>query len=342
MLTRRAMTALHIPHETAPQAAIHVCWPAAQDLWGDALAPAQAEFCAFLTKLSAGGAQPIVVYAASAGAENAARRALRGAAQIVRAPYGDVWARDTGPVFALEGRSLVAVRFSFNGWGGKYDLPGDQTIGAMMATVAGAQERRVDLVCEGGALEFDGDGTVLTTRQCLLNANRNPGRSERAVTDRLCEALGVERVIWLDEGLLGDHTDGHVDNIARFARPGVVICQSPNGSDDPNRRVLDDVARQLAAAHDAKGRRLTVVRIPSPGLVELDGAPAAASHLNWVIGAKSLVMPGYNGSARSAAEALQRIFQDRKVFESSACAILTGGGAFHCVTTNAPALREDP
>ncbi|MEO1040488.1 MAG: agmatine deiminase family protein [Pseudomonadota bacterium] len=333
------MTRLHIPHETAAQRAIHVCWPADEGLWEDQLGPAEAEFADFLVKLSSGGAQPIVVYAATQRAQASARQALGSSVHIVRATYGDVWARDTGPVFALEGDRLLALRFTFNGWGGKYELDGDQTIGAVIAKAAGAEERLIDLVCEGGALEFDGEGTVITTRQCLLNANRNPGLSEEAVEDRLRKGLGVDAVIWLDEGLIGDHTDGHVDNLARFAAPGLVVCQSPSGRDDPNAAILDAIARQLESARDARGRRLKVVRMPSPGRVELDdGEPVAASHMNWVIGAKGLVMPSYNDHGARAAAVLQKIFANRKVIESSARAIISGGGAFHCVTTNAPAV----
>ena len=328
-----------IPHETAPQAAIHVAWPADESLWEADLVPAEAEFASFLQRLSANRAQPLVVWCASARAEANARRALRGSAEIRRAPYGDVWLRDTGPVFVREAGRLKAVRFRFNGWGGKYELPGDQTIGEAVARAAGAEIELCDLVCEGGALEFDGASTVITTRQCLLNPNRNPRLSERQVEDRLKAALGVSKVIWLDEGLAGDHTDGHVDNLARFVRPGLVACQSPSGPDDPNASVLNEIARALSKARDAAGRRLTVARIPSPGRVEIDGEPAAASHMNWVIGSRSLVFPAYNSHGAAAGAALKRLFPALDVAPSPANAILTGGGAFHCVTCNQPRIE---
>ena len=228
----------------------------------------------------------------------------------------------------------MAVRFRFNGWGGKYELPGDDTVGGVIATLAGAREERVDLVAEGGALEFDGEGTLITTRQCLLNRNRNPGLGEAAVEARLKAALGVEKVLWVDEGLVADHTDGHIDNIVRFARPGVVVCQSPRGDDDPQGAVLEAIARQLSGMTDARGRRLQVRRIPSPGRVELgDGEVVPASHMNWVIGPRNIVVPVYGAEGGAAAiTALRRIFPDREVVGASARAILTGGGAFHCVT----------
>lgn len=324
-----------VPHETEAQTALHTCWPAAADLWEDELDPARAEFAGFL---SAAGA-PIVVYAADAAAEADARRRLSGlSVRVVREPYGDVWARDTGPVFTLADGRLKAVRLSFNGWGGKYELAGDETIGARIAAEAGAEIVTADFVCEGGALEFDGQGTLITTRQCVLNANRNARFTEADFEARAEALFGVTRVIWLQDGLVGDHTDGHVDNITRFAAPGVVVCQTPSGRDDPNATILTAIRRDLERARDAKGRRLRVVEIPSPGFVEgPEGGPAAASHMNWIVGPQTVVMPAYNERAGAAARALQTAFAQRRVVTRPSGAILTGGGSFHCVTCNQPA-----
>ncbi|WP_304075028.1 agmatine deiminase family protein [Maricaulis maris] len=327
-----------LPHETARQSRLFTCWPSDADLWEDNLQPAQAEFAAFLTAVTepsaTGGAVALTVLAATDQAEASARQALGERATIVRAAFGDVWARDTGPVFLRDRGEAVAVRFRFNGWGGKYELAGDDTVGGVIARLAGATERRVDLVAEGGALEFDGEGTLLTTRQCLLNENRNPGRSEAEVEAVLKQALGVETVLWIDEGLLADHTDGHVDNIARFAAPGVVVCQSPWGDDDPQAEALEAIAAQLAEMTDARGRRLDVRRIPSPGRIDLgDGDIVPASHMNWVIGPRHVVVPVYDQTAGDAAvAALRDIFPHHEVVGSPSRAILTGGGAFHCVT----------
>jgi agmatine deiminase len=329
---------IDLPHETAPQAHLFTCWPSDGALWDADLEPAQAEFARFLKAVIApsatGRTLDLTILAATDQAEASARKALGRRARVVRAPFGDVWARDTGPVFLRRDGEAVAVRFRFNGWGGKYELPGDDTIGGVIATLAGARQERVDLVAEGGALEFDGEGTLITTRQCLLNRNRNPGLGEAAVEARLKAALGVEKVLWVDEGLVADHTDGHIDNIVRFARPGVVVCQSPRGDDDPQGAVLEAIARQLSGMTDARGRRLQVRRIPSPGRVELgDGEVVPASHMNWVIGPRNIVVPVYGTEGGAAAiTALRRIFPDREVVGASARAILTGGGAFHCVT----------
>ena len=188
---------IDLPHETAPQAHLFTCWPSDGALWDADLEPAQAEFACFLKAVIApsatGRTLDLTILAATDQAEASARKALGRRARVVRAPFGDVWARDTGPVFLRRDGEAVAVRFRFNGWGGKYELPGDDTVGGVIATLAGARQERVDLVAEGGALEFDGEGTLITTRQCLLNRNRNPGLGEAAVEARLKAALGSRK-----------------------------------------------------------------------------------------------------------------------------------------------------
>lgn len=341
MSTTPVSDAIRTPHEIAPVRRIFTCWPSDADLWQENLLPAQEEFGRFLNALAEpsvrGERLDLVVLAATAQAEASARQALGNRASVVREAFGDVWARDTGPVFLIDKGEDIAVRFVFNGWGGKYELPGDDTVGGAIARLAGAAERRVDLVAEGGALEFDGEGTLITTRQCLLNSNRNPGLTEAEVEARLKAALGVRKVLWIDEGLVADHTDGHIDNIVRFARPGVVVCQAPWGEDDPQTAVLSSIARQLSRMTDAKGRRLQVYTIPSPGRVELDGEVVPASHMNWVIGPRNVVVPTYGTDSEAPAlKALRPLFPKHTIVGSPARGILSGGGAFHCVTCHQP------
>ncbi|WP_019960020.1 agmatine deiminase family protein [Woodsholea maritima] len=331
-------------HETSPQRAIHTCWPHSAKIWGEYYEGAQEEFGAFLTALGTandrGHAVRLVVYCANDEAEASARKRLPKTAQFVRAEYGDVWARDTGPVFVRENGELVGVRFGFNGWGGKFNYPEDQTIGGEIIKQAGAKERLFKhFTTEGGALEFDGEGTMIATRHSILNTNRQDHPSQEEAEAIFKEALGIEKVIWLDDGLHADHTDGHIDNVARFARPGVVVCQAPWGTNDPNRDRHEEVARVLSEATDAKGRKLEVRRIPSPGLfTNAEGEIFPASHMNWVIGTRHLVMPVYTDAAQAAVRAMQDIFPEYEVVGKSAKHILMGGGAFHCVTCNQPAV----
>ncbi len=323
-----------------PQKAIWTAWPADPDEWNGDLANPRRDVAKLVRAL--GPSNRVRLLVSGAEAEASARAELGHLAELVRARYGDIWLRDTGPIFARTEHSAVALRFRTNGWGGKFDLPGDDTVGDDIARLAGVPVRTFDFVLEGGAVEHDGAGTILTTRQTLLNDNRN-GWNEAEAEAALCEALGARKIIWLDEGLLNDHTDGHIDAIARFIGPGRVVCQSPAGVDDPNAKVLEEIARTLEAATDALGRKLEVIRILSPGLVVNDlGEPAPASHVNFVIANGVVAMPVYGTpTADRAVEALQAVFPDREVVGLPSRALLgsgtAGGGSFHCITREEPA-----
>jgi agmatine deiminase len=332
---------LAVPPEWAPQKAIWTAWPADASEWNGDLQAPRNDVAALVHALSP--TNTVRVLANGAEAETSARAALGDAPEIVRAAYGDIWLRDTGPIFARSPQGPVALRFRTNGWGGKFALPGDNTVGYDIAALAAVPTLSFDFVLEGGAIDHDGQGTVLTTRQTLLNANRNGWTIDEAEA-ALRTALGAKKVIWIDEGLEGDHTDGHVDNVARFVGPGRVVCQTPSGRDDPNAAVLEAVAARLDTATDAKGRRLEVMRIPSPGRV-LNGSGdiAPASHLNFVIANCVVVMPTYGTeTSEPAREALQAVFADRKVIALPALGLLgagsAGGGTFHCITREEPSL----
>ncbi len=324
-----------IPAEWRPHKAIWTGWPSAADLWGEDLEPARAEVAAMIRALADGGkGEKVRVMAHGREAVATAKLALSQNAEIVPGAFGDIWFRDTGPIFDTDG---TAHGFQFNGWGGKYQLPHDDEVGARIALHAKAEYKRHDFILEGGAIELDGEGTLLTTRQCLLNPNRKAHWTEEGAEVALKRALGVEKVLWLDEGLMNDHTDGHIDNLARFIAPGRVVCQSAE-RDDPNFDVLEEIALALAGMHDAQGRKLEVIRIPSPGAVaDEDGDIVPASHMNFIIGNTSVVVPIYSGTGDDAVNALAELFPGRKVVGHSANAILTGGGAFHCITQQEPA-----
>lgn len=322
-----------IPPEWAPHKALWTAWPSAADLWGEDLDPARAEVAAMIRALAAGG-ERVRVLAHGREAEAAAKLALGKSAEVLAGAFGDIWLRDTGPIFTGDGS---AHAFRFNGWGGKYVLPHDGEVAAQIAAYAGVTLVRHDFVLEGGAIELDGEGTLITTRQCVLNPNRNTGWDEATAEAALKGALGVEKVLWLGDGLMNDHTDGHVDNIARFIGPGRVVCQAPY-KDDANAAVLDEIARTLEGMSDAQGRKLEVIRIPSPGFVpDEDGDAVPASHMNFIIGNGAVVVPIYSDSGDDAVKALAELFPGRTVTGHSSHAILTGGGSFHCITQQEPA-----
>jgi agmatine deiminase len=328
-----------VPPEWAPQKAIWTAWPADANEWDGDLEAPRRDVAALVNALAPGNAVRVLVNGTEA--EASARAALASAAGVVPAKYGDIWLRDTGPIFARTPDGAVALRFKTNSWGGKYDLPDDATVGDDIARLAGAAVRRFGFVLEGGAVDHDGAGTVLTTRQTLLNPNRN-GWTKAQAEAALAEAFGASNVIWIDEGLRGDHTDGHIDNIARFVAPGRVVCQAPAGPDDPNAATLDAIARTLSSATDAGGRRLEVVRIPGPGLYRNAlGEIAPASHMNFVIANGVVVVPVYGTPTQAAAlEALQAVFPGRRVVGVSSRGLLgcgeAGGGSFHCITQQEP------
>jgi len=256
--------------------------------------------------------------------------------EFVSGRFGDIWLRDTGPIFLS---AEQAAAFRFNGWGGKYELEGDDEVAAQIAAHAAANLTAHDFILEGGAVDHDGQGTVLTTRQCLLNPNRNPGWTETQAEAALASSLGARKVLWLGDGLRNDHTDGHVDNLARFVAPGVVACPIAYGKGDPNGGVYDEVAQQLSGMTDAAGRKLTVMRIPSPGWIDGEDGPAPASHMNFVIANAAVIVPLYDQvrAGEFALEAIRHIFPNRQVIGLPSKAILTGGGSFHCITQQEPA-----
>jgi agmatine deiminase len=331
--------ALNVPAEWAPQKCIWTAWPADPGEWNGDLASPRRDVAAMVRALAPANRVRLLVNGAEA--EASARTALGDAAELVPARYGDIWLRDTGPIFARGPAGAIALRFATNSWGGKYDLPDDATVGDDIARLAGAPVRRFGFVLEGGAVDHDGEGTILTTRQTLLNPNRN-GWSRAEAEAALAEAFAARKVVWIDVGLKNDHTDGHIDNIARFIAPGRVACQAPAGADDPNAATLDAIARTLEAATDARGRRLEVVRIPGVGLYRNAlGAVAPASHMNFVIANGVVVVPVYATATQDAAlAALQVAFPGRTVIGVSSRGLLScgeaGGGSFHCITQQEP------
>lgn len=321
------------PPEWAPHESVWIGFPSHAELWEDDLDPARAEVMAFADAVHAGGAGETVrlVAADRESAEVAARLAPAGI-EVVTAPFGDIWLRDTGPIIVSNGQRRAARSFLFNGWGGKYRLEGDDDLALRLAESGGFGEaRRCKYVLEGGAIDVDGTGLAVTTEQCLLNPNRNPDLSKAEVEARLLGDLGLDRVLWLGDGLLNDHTDGHVDNLARFVGEGRIAIPEPAGEDDPNTAVYRD------AQVRARAFGLDVVPLPSPGRVLRDGEIIPASYMNFYIGNAAVVVPLYDApNDQAAVGAIQQLFPSRRVVGFRADHILTGGGSFHCISQQVP------
>jgi len=330
--------------EWAPQRAIWTAWPASADEWNGDLESPRRDVAALINALAPANHVRLLVNGAEA--RRSAECEVGHVADIVTARYGDIWVRDTGPLFAASPDGPRALHFRTNGWGGKFLLPGDDTVGDDIAERAGLVTQRFDFVLEGGAIDHDGAGTVLATKQTLLNGNRN-GWSQTQAEKALAAAFGARKVLWLDAGIDGDHTDGHVDNVARFIGPRRIAIQEPAGPDDPNATLLCAVAQQLKGATDASGRPIEIVPVPSPGRVlDASGGVAPASHLNFVIANGIVVVPVFGTNLQAdALRRLQAAFPDRKVVGLPARGILggggAGGGAFHCITREEPDFARE-
>jgi agmatine deiminase len=310
---------------------VWIGFPSDPALWLGDLKPAEREVAAFAEAVHAGGkGERVLLVAAHEGAAESARK-LAPSAEIIVEEFGDIWLRDTGPIVIGSGKERRALDFLFNGWGGKYDLDGDQTIGILLALEERLKIEDRGWILEGGAIDGDGSGTVITTEQCLLNPNRTT-RSREEIEELLRRDLGFERVVWLGSGLMNDHTDGHVDNLARFVAPGRVAIPTA-AKNDPNEAVYKDAARRLA---DAK---LDVVTLPSPGRITgEDGDIIPASYMNFYIGNAVVVVPQYGApNDRAAVDVVQALFPDRVAIGVRADHILTGGGSFHCISQQVPA-----
>jgi agmatine deiminase len=331
---------LHFPAEWSRHRAIWVGFPSHPDLWQDDISPAREEVAAFVRALAGPGGERVRLLVTGDEAFDAARNLTNGepGVEIVRGFFGDIWLRDTGPIFLKREEETVAAGFRFNGWGGKYVLDDDDTVAEQLAAAAGAALIRHDFVLEGGAVDGDGFGTLLTTKQCLLNSNRNADWDQAKAEMALGLALGLKTVLWLGDGLRNDHTDGHVDNLARFVAPGVVACPIAFGRNDPNAEVYDAVAHDLANFKDARGVSLQVMRIPSPGRITDDaGDVVPASHMNFVIANEAVIAPVYEDRASGfALDALREAFPEREVIGLPSRALLTGGGSFHCISQQEP------
>ena len=321
-----------MPPEWHAQRWLWVGFPHLAKEWPGFMGHAQEQIAAFASAVADSGQQVRLIVRDEA--TRARAEALCSSSVMLELRrYGDIWLRDTGPLVVERGGVQIGQRFGFNGWGGKYLMDGDQEIGAELAASAGLAAQTADWVLEGGALDCDGTGLVATTEQCLLGPNRNPQLSRDDIEARLERDLGFTRVLWLGKGLVGDHTDGHVDNLARFVAPGVLALPRATGGDDPNAAIYADAKAR------AEAFGVTVREVPSPGRVEQEGRIEPASFMNFVITSKLVVVPVY-GTPHDAdgVAAVAELFPDREVIGIMADAVLAGGGSFHCASQQMPRL----
>jgi agmatine deiminase len=284
--------------------------------------------------------------------ENEARRHLakskklrRGRVHLHRFGVNECWCRDHGPIFLVRSTQhsalsspMAVVDWGYNAWGGKYPPFGlDDAIPRKVAKLFGLPLFSPGIVMEGGALDVNGRGTLLTTESCLLNKNRNPHLTKKQIERYLKDYLGVTNILWLGDGIVGDDTDGHVDDITRFVNPTTVVTAIEEDPKDANFKLLQDNLSRLRRMKDQAGRPLRIIELPMPGLVEHDGQRLPASYANFYIANKVVLVPIYSHkNDRRALEILQRCFPSRKVIGIECTDLIWGLGAFHCVTQQQP------
>jgi agmatine deiminase len=324
-----------MPAEWDPHDAVWTAWPYDSEQWAEGLEAPRLALMNMCAAIADGGrGERVELLVRDERDEAHARELLGSSSQHVRchrASYGDVWLRDTGPIFVADGVELAAAQFRFDGWGGKYVMTGDRDVSSRVIEWTGIRGAAFDFVLEGGAVEVDGAGALMTTKQCLLGGNRNPGMTAAQLEARLGWALGASRIVWLDQGLQNDHTDGHIDTIARFVAPGVVACMEPAPS-DPNADAL------VAIIADLRGARLDIVTVPSPGEVrDASGTVMPASYMNFYIANTTVVVPTYETAADDrAVAAIAKLFPSRKTIGLPCKPVVVGGGGFHCCTQQQP------
>jgi len=336
-----------------------MAWPERPDNWRLQADPAQRAYAAVAEAINV--SDPVTMAVSDAQFERC-RSMLSPPIRVVELSSDDAWARDTGPTFVVDpaGR-LRGVDWRFNAWGGlKGGLyrpwDSDERLARKVLEVEGAERYRAPIVLEGGSIHVDGEGTVLTTEECLLNVNRNPDLCRGQIERVLCDYLGTEKVIWLGLGVFNDETDGHVDNLACFVRPGLVMLTWSEDRSDPQHAISLDALQRLRGARDARGRELEVVLAPSPGpltiaaeeatavqaseaaLRRCEGDRMAASYVNYYVGNDRVVFPLLDERHDDeAAELLQRCHPERTIVGVPAREILLGGGSIHCITREVPA-----
>ena len=347
-----------MPGEFEPHEGCWMLWPERGDTWRLGAKPAQACFVKVAEAICA--FEPVTIGVNHRQWENA-RAALAGAIQVVEISSNDAWMRDVGPTFVVNNEGLVrGVDWEFNAWGGLKGglyFPWDQDllVARKVLEIERLDRYSPPLILEGGSIHVDGDGTLITTEECLLNPNRNPGLSKQEIENHLKAYLSVEKIIWLNKGVYMDETDGHVDNLCCFVKHGVIVLLWTDDTSDPQYEISRNAYEILSKTRDAKGRKIEVHKIHQPGplfmtkqeslgvdfskgtLPRKEGDRLAGSYVNFYVANRGVIVPQFNDPHDKAAlETIRHLYPDREVIGIQAREILLGGGNIHCITQQQP------
>jgi agmatine deiminase len=330
-----------MPAEWAPHRRTWIAWPHHRDDWPGKFAAIPWVYAEIVRHLSVGERVGILVEPAS-NAREVLRRAGVGLGRVdfVRCRTDRSWVRDSGPTFVRRrSGARAAVCWKFNAWAKYPNWRRDAGVAAAIARAARVPAIRPGIVMEGGAIDVDGEGTLLATEECLLSRvqARNPGLSRAGIERVFAETLGARRVVWFGRGIAGDDTHGHVDDLARFVAPGKILLCVENNSRDPNYRPLRENRERLQGARDAKGRRLEVIALPMPAPIVFDGVRLPASYANFAVGNEAVLVPTFNDPRdREALGLLAELFPGRRVVGIHAVDLVWGFGTLHCATQQEP------
>ncbi|WHH58521.1 agmatine deiminase family protein [Petroclostridium sp. X23] len=263
------------------------------------------------------------------------------AVEIMKFINDDSWTRDNGPTFVINNKGEIAgINWIFNAWGGKYPCENDNRVAPAVLKHYNIPRFDAPIVMEGGSIHVDGEGTLLTTEECLLNINRNPHLTREKIEDRVKKYLNIQKIVWLKEGLYGDDTDGHIDNVACFAKPGVIITQVCSDPNAPDYQRSQNNLEILRSTTDAKGRTFEIIEIEQPNPVVYDGLHLTLSYLNFYFVNGGIILPVFGGENSTkdvaAIEKLKEVFPDRKIVAINGLPLTRGGGNIHCLTQQMP------
>jgi agmatine deiminase len=336
---------LSMPAEWEAHARTWMAWPCRLEPWGSIEGLLRAQVAVARVARTISGFERVTMAVRPQDIDEA-RLAIGKGIEFLEVDLDDSWARDTGSLFVTDGRDGVAgVHWRFNAWGNKYQpYDHDAAFGRVMIDALDMRCYDGPMVLEGGSVCVDGDGTLITTEQCLLNSNRNPNLSRQQIEERLALYLGVTKIIWLGEGLEDDETDGHVDNIACFAGPGKVMVYQSSSRGDVNDRVMQDNLLRLKAARDARGRSLEIIEIPQPAPRDRhDGRRLDMSYINFYFANFGVVVPSFDDPCDlEVMKIVEKAFPDRRIVQVPALDIVQGGGGIHCITQQQPAGKALP
>ncbi|CAM4458690.1 MAG: Agmatine deiminase [Legionella sp.] len=327
-----------MPAEWHPHEQCWMAWPCHVETWSK-IGLDKARKAYALVANSIAQYEPVTMLV-NPGDEDLAKELCKDNVSIQTLPINDSWTRDTGPTFLLnKEHKLAGVNWIHNAWGGNYaDCALDNKISAAVISKTKALSFSAPLVMEGGSFHVDGEGTILTSRECLLNENRNPQRSQQEIEQYLFDFLGAKQIIWLNKGLLGDETDGHIDEIACFIAPGKVLCLITHDKEDPNYATLQENMEILKAATDAQGRKLEVYTIEQPPATYMHGERLTLSYINFYLANNGIVMPafGYEAQDKAAYELFTKLYPNHHISQIDALDVFAGGGGIHCITQQQP------